>query len=89
MTLYPKLIREILATVVYPGTKKNLIESEMVADNIRINGQKVSFSLIFPRETDPFIKSTVKAAEATLKYKLGLKLMLQLRRSLRAHHVLK
>lgn len=71
MTLYPKLIREILATVVYPGTKKNLIESEMVADNIRINGQKVSFSLIFPRETDPFIKSTVKAAEATLKYKLG------------------
>jgi ATP-binding protein involved in chromosome partitioning len=43
----------------------------MVADNIRINGQKVSFSLIFPRETDPFIKSTVKAAEATLKYKLG------------------
>lgn len=71
MTLYPKLIREILATVVYPGTKKNLIESEMVADNIRINGQKVSFSLIFPRDTDPFIKSTVKAAEATLKYKLG------------------
>ena len=70
MTLYPKLIREILATVVYPGTKKNLIESEMVADNIRINGQKVSFSLIFPRDTDPFIKSTVKAAEATLKYKL-------------------
>ena len=71
MTLYPKLIREILATVVYPGTKKNLIESEMVADNIRINGQKVRFSLIFPRDTDPFIKSTVKAAEATLKYKLG------------------
>ena len=71
MTRYPKLIREILATVVYPGTKKNLIESEMVADNIRINGQKVSFSLIFPRDTDPFIKSTVKAAEATLKYKLG------------------
>lgn len=71
MTLYPKLIREILATVVYPGTKKNLIESEMVADNIRINGRKVSFSLIFPRDTDPFIKSTVKAAEATLKYKLG------------------
>lgn len=71
MTLYPKLIRDILATVIYPGTKKNLIESEMVADNMRINGNKVSFSLIFPRETDPFIKSTVKSAEATLKYKLG------------------
>ncbi len=25
MTLYPKLIEEALATVIYPGTKKNLI----------------------------------------------------------------
>lgn len=71
MTLYPKLIRDILATVIYPGTKKNLIESGMVADNLRINGNSVSFSLIFPRDTDPFIKSTVKSAEATLKLKLG------------------
>lgn len=71
MTLYPKLIRDILATVIYPGTKKNLVESGMVADNLRINGNSVSFSLIFPRDTDPFIKSTVKSAEATLKLKLG------------------
>ena len=71
MTLYPKLIRDILATVIYPGTKKNLVESGMVADDMRINGNSVSFSLVFPRETDPFIKSTVKSAEATLKLKLG------------------
>ncbi len=71
MTIYPKLITDALATVTYPGTKKNLVESNMVADNIRIEGNQVSFSLIFPRDTDPFIKSTVKAAEATLKYKLG------------------
>ena len=71
MTLYPKLIRDILATVIYPGTKKNLVESGMVADNLRINGNKVSFSLIVPRDTDPFIQSTLKSAEATLKYKLG------------------
>ena len=71
MTFYPKLIRDILATVIYPGTKKNLVESGMVADNLRINGNSVSFSLIFPRDTDPFIKSTVKSAEATLKLKLG------------------
>ena len=67
MTIYPKLITDALATVTYPGTKKNLVESEMVADDIRINGNKVSFTLIFPRDTDPFIKSTIKAAEATLK----------------------
>lgn len=71
MTIYPKLITDALATVTYPGTKKNLVESEMVADDVRINGNKVSFTLIFPRDTDPFIKSTIKAAEATLKYKLG------------------
>ena len=59
---------DALATVTYPGTKKNLVESEMVADNLRIDGMKVSFSLIFPRDTDPFIKSTLKAAEAAIHY---------------------
>ena len=68
MPLYPKLINDALATVTYPGTKKNLIESDMVADNLRIDGMNVSFSLIFPRDTDPFLKSTVKAAEAAIHY---------------------
>ncbi len=68
MTLYPKLITDALATVTYPGNKKNLVEAEMVADNMRIDGMSVSFSLIFPRDTDPFLKSTVKAAEAAIHY---------------------
>jgi len=71
MTLYPKLILDALATVLYPGTKKNLIESEMVAEDIHIDGMKVSFTLIFPRETDPFIKSTVKSAEAAIHYNIS------------------
>ena len=71
MTLYPKLIMDALATVTYPGTKKNLVEGEMVADNLRIDGMKVSFSLIFPRDTDPFLKSTVKAAEAAIHYHIS------------------
>ena len=68
MTLYPKLITDALHTVTYPGTKKNLIESEMLADDVRIAGSSVSFTLIFPRDTDPFLKSTVKAAEAAIRY---------------------
>ncbi len=68
MTLYPKLITDALATVIYAGTKKNLIESEMLADDVRIDGMKVEFTLIFPKETDPFLKSTVKAAEAAIHY---------------------
>ncbi|MBQ4294809.1 MAG: DUF59 domain-containing protein, partial [Prevotella sp.] len=68
MTLYPKLILDALATVTYPGTKKNLVDSEMVADNLRIDGMSVSFSIIFPRDTDPFLKSTIKAAEAAIHF---------------------
>ena len=71
MTLYPKLITDALRQVVYPGTKKNLVDSDMVADNIRIDGMKVSFSLVFPRETDPFLKSTIKAAEAQIHYSIS------------------
>ena len=71
MTLYPKLIKDALATVIYPGTKKNLIESGMLADSIRIDGLTLSFTLIFPRDTDPFLKSTVKAAEAAIHYHCG------------------
>ena len=66
MTLYPQLIIDTLSKVRYPGTKKSIIESEMLEDDIRIDGMNVSFSLIFERSTDPFLKSTVKAAEAAI-----------------------
>ena len=66
MTLYPKLILDALATVRYPGTGKNLVEADMVADNIRIDGMSVSFSLTFEKPTDPFMKSMVKAAETAI-----------------------
>lgn len=63
---------DVLATVMYAGTKKNLVESEMVVDNeIIINGMKVEFTLMFPRDTDPFMKSTLKAAEAAIHYNLS------------------
>jgi ATP-binding protein involved in chromosome partitioning len=66
MTLYPKLILDALTNVRYPGTGKNLVESGMVEDNIRIEGMKVSFSLVFEKPTDPFMKSVVKAAETAI-----------------------
>ncbi|MDL2212545.1 Mrp/NBP35 family ATP-binding protein [Bacteroides sp. OttesenSCG-928-D19] len=67
MALYPKLILDALSTVRYPATRKNIVEAGMVDDNIRIDGMKVSFSLIFEKPTDPFIKSVVKAAETAIK----------------------
>jgi ATP-binding protein involved in chromosome partitioning len=81
MTLYPQIIIDALATVTYAGTKKNLIDSEMVADTPVVSAPsstgepwKVKVVLEFPRDTDPFLKSTVKSAEAAIKYhckKLG------------------
>ncbi len=67
MTIYPQLIIDALKTVRYPGNGKNLVEAEMVEDDIRIDGMKVSFSIIFPKATDPFRKSVMKAAEAAVK----------------------
>lgn len=66
MTLYPKMITDALEKVHYPGNGKNLVEANMVEDDIRINGMNVSFSLIFEKNTDPFIKSVVKSAESTI-----------------------
>lgn len=66
MELYPNLILQALSTVRYPGTGKNIVEMGMVADDIRIDGRRVSFSLRFDRATDPFIKSVVRAAETAI-----------------------
>lgn len=67
MTIYPALIHEALSTVRYPGNGKSIMENEMLEDDLRIDGMKVSFSLIFEKATDPFMKSVVKAAEAAIK----------------------
>ena len=64
--LYPNLILDALRNVRYPASGKNIVEAGMVEDDIRIDGNHVSFSLIFDRPTDPFIKSIVKAAETAI-----------------------
>jgi ATP-binding protein involved in chromosome partitioning len=66
MTIYPKLITDALSGVRYPGNGKSLVENNMIEDDIRIDGNKVSFSLIFDKSTDPFIRSVVRAAEAAI-----------------------
>ena len=65
--MYPQQIIDALRHVRYPGTGKDLIESGMLEDDIRISGFEVSFSLIFPKDNDPFIKSVMKASEVALQ----------------------
>ena len=64
--MYPQQIIDALEHVRYPGTGKNLIESGMLEDDIRISGMEVSFSIIFEKDNDPFRKSVVKAAETAI-----------------------
>lgn len=77
MELYPKKVMDALATVTYAGTKKNIIESEMLADTPTVGFDDArqcwttKVVLLFPRDTDPFLKSTVKAAEAAIHYHCG------------------
>ena len=66
MQIYPNLILDALKTVRYPGTGKDLVEMGMVEDNIRIDGLNVTFSLLFDKPNDPFIRSVVKAAETAI-----------------------
>ena len=46
-----KEIRDLLTEVKYPGTSKNIVELDMV-QNIRIEGEKVLFRLVFRKASD-------------------------------------
>ncbi|MFR7822660.1 MAG: P-loop NTPase [Odoribacter splanchnicus] len=63
-----KEIRDLLTEVKYPGTSKNIVELDMV-QNIRIEGEKVLFRLVFQKASDPFVGSVKKKAEALVKEK--------------------
>ena len=71
MAIYPNLIKDALKTVRYPGTGKDIVSSGMVEDDIHIAGNKVSFSILFEKPNDPFIKSVVKAAETAILTYVG------------------
>ena len=43
----------------------------MVEDYIRIDGNRVSFSLLFEKSTDPFLKSIIKASETAILTYVG------------------
>ena len=66
MTLYPQLIIDALKNVRYPGTGQDIVSAGMVEDDIRIDGMKVSFSLVTDKVNDPFIRSLVKMAEQAI-----------------------
>lgn len=71
MTLYPKLIVDILRKVEHPANGKSIVELGMVEDDIRIDGNRVSFSLIFDRPNDPMVSTLKRLCTEMLKAHLG------------------
>lgn len=66
MEITKQKILDALVHVRYPGTGIDIVSSGILQDNVKIEGNKVSFSLKFEKPNDPFSKSVVKAAEQAL-----------------------
>jgi ATP-binding protein involved in chromosome partitioning len=71
MTINAQLIQDALQHVRYPGTGKDIVTSGMLMDDILIEGNKVSFSVLFEKQNDPFVKSVIKAAETAILTYIG------------------
>lgn len=71
MDFYPQLIIDALKHVKHPGKGKDIVSLEMVEDDIKIDGKKITFSLLFDRVNDPFVASIKKAAVLAIKTHAG------------------
>lgn len=68
--IVPKDISDALRTVLYPGSKEDIVALEMPQE-IRIAGQRVSFSLVFQKSDDPNIETLVLESEKAIKKYVG------------------
>lgn len=68
--IVPKNVTDVLRTVFYPGSKENIVSLNMVQE-IRIAGQRISFSLVFQHNNDRNTEPLVLACEEAIKKYLG------------------
>ena len=63
-------IIDALKTVRYPGNGKSIVDNNMIED-ISSEGDRIHFTIVFEKPTDPFIKSVVRMAETSIEQKFG------------------
>ncbi|QGY44602.1 P-loop NTPase [Maribellus comscasis] len=68
--IVPKNVTDALREVKYPGSNEDIVSLDMVQE-IRIAGQRISFSLVFQKSNDPNIEQVVLACENAIKKHLG------------------
>lgn len=68
--IVPKNVTDALRTVKYPGSEEDIVTLEMPQE-IRIAGQRVSFSLVFQRSDDTNIEPLILACENAIKKYMG------------------
>jgi len=68
--IVPKNVTDALREVKYPGSEEDIVSLEMPQE-IRIAGQRVSFSLVFQKSDDPHIEHVVLESEKAIKKHLG------------------
>ena len=66
MNLEPQLIVDALKHVRYPGNGNDIVSLGILQPDIRIEGKKIFFSLLFEKPNDSFTKSVVKASEQAI-----------------------
>lgn len=68
--IVPKNITDALRNVIFPGSNQDVISLDM-AQEIRVAGKKVTFSLVFQRSDDPNMATVIAACEEAILTHLG------------------
>lgn len=68
--IVPKNITDALRNVKYPGSDQDVVSLDM-AQEIRVAGKKITFSLVFQRSDDPNMKAVIEACEEAIIDQLG------------------
>ncbi len=71
MTIYPQLVVDALKSVIHPAKDRNIVELGMLEDDIRIDGNRLSFSLIFDRTNDPMVATIKQLCINAIHEKIG------------------
>lgn len=63
-------VLDCLREVINPESEKDIVSQDMVKE-LKIEGRKVSFSLVFPKSKNPFAQSLKKSCEHAIASQLG------------------